>query len=177
MMKRTVLAAIAMTLSSSAFAAVSFEFGSTWFFPQLDPNSNTGNDYNYAGQGQTVAANWDLDNDLILGVYIEATELNNGNGQSEPFDVQALTVSKGVMKNASLGMHLGTFHETWFFGNDGTGMLTDLFGTITMISGGAEKISGSLKATVGARYANSDYNSGEGSFNGYFVSVAVGIGI
>jgi hypothetical protein len=169
-MSKVLATLVALGLSSSAMAAASFDFGSIWFFPRLDANDAQ---ENFAGQGQTVAANWDLDNDLILGAYMEATELNTGDGSSYPFQVNAINISKGVVKNASIGLHLGTFYDDYY---GDTGMLTDLFGSITMISGGADKISGSLKATVGARYADENYQN-DGNFNGYFVSVAIGIGI
>lgn len=169
-MKKT-LAAVAMSLAAStAVATISFDYGSIWTQFRLDPN-NAG--YNFTGQGQSFGVNWDLESDLILGYYGENTDMTDGYGNTYPFAVNAISVSKGVMKNASVGLHLGSFYEDY----DGeTGMLTDIYGTVTILGGTADKISGSLKASFGGRFADSEWNGGS-TYNGYFVSVAVGIGI
>lgn len=167
-MKKLLGTVVALGMAASASATVSFQFGSNWFFPQ-------GDIYNTAdrlsGQGQNFGANWDLDNDLIIGVYSEVTDLTDGYGSYYPFSVQAITVGKGVMKNASVALHLGTFYEDY---NGYTGMLTDVLGSVVIMGGSADKISGGLTASFGGRFAVDDYSS---NWNGYFINLGVTIGI
>jgi len=169
-MKKLMLAVLTLTMAASAHAAVSFEFGSSWFFPRIDQNNSN---QHLAAQGQTFAANWDLENDLILGVFTETGDLNNGLGNNGVYNVSAVAVSKGVMKNASVGLRLGRLAENYNGSN--AGMLTDLVGSVTLVSGAADKISGSLKANFGGRFANIDYSGGD-DLTGYFVAAAVGLG-
>ena len=171
-MKKLMGAAIALGMASSAFAAASFEYGSIWFFPRYDANYNQ---EDFTGQGQTFAANWDLDNDLIVGVYSEGTQLVEvDDGYTYAFNVTALNISKGVMKNASVGLHLGNFYEDY---NGTSGILTDLFGSVTLMSGGADKVTGSLKATFGGRFARDNYDVGSyyADYSGYFASLGVAV--
>jgi hypothetical protein len=169
---KKLLTAVAMSLSAStAMATISFDFGSVWTQFRFDPNYSS---YNWVAQGQSFAVNWDLENDVVLGYYGENSDMNDGYGTTYPFVVNALSVSKGVMKNASVGLHLGNFYEDY---GGYTGMLTDIYGTVTILGGTADKISGSLKASFGGRFADTDWNAGGERWNGYFVNVAVGIGI
>jgi len=171
-MKKLMAGLFVASLASTAMATASFEFGSVFFFPRYDSNLGNGN---YSGQGQSFAANWDLDNDLIVGAYSESTDLADAyNTATYNFTVNAITVAKGVVKNASVGLHLGTFYQSY---NDYTGMLTDLFGSVTLMSGNADKVSGSLKASFGGRFARENENANDYDWSGYFVSLAVGIGI
>jgi hypothetical protein len=171
-MKKLMAGLFIASLASQAMATASFEFGSTWFFPRYDQY----NDYNWSGQGQSFAANWDLDNDLIVGAYTESTDMTDGYSNTYVFQVNAISVSKGVVKNASIGLHLGTYYGSY---NDYTGMLTDVVGSVTLMSGNADKVAGSLKANFGGRFArdNEGANTGAIDYSGYFVSLAVGIGI
>jgi hypothetical protein len=170
---KKLLAAVAMSLSAStAMATISFDYGTIWNQVQFDPNGSS--TYNWVGQGQFFSVNWDLESDVVLGFYGENSDYNNGYGDTYPFVINALNVSKGVMKNASVGLHLGNIYDDY---NDSTGMLTDIFGTVTILGGTADKISGSLKASFGGRFADTDWNAGGERWNGYFVNVAVGIGI
>ena len=168
-MKKLMAGLFVASLASTAMATATFEFGSVWFFPQYDDYY----DYNLTGQGQSFAANWDLDNDLYVGAYSETTDLSDGYANTYTFQVSAINVSKGVVKNASIGFHLGTFYSSW----DGyTGMLSDLQGSVTLMSATADKIGGSLKASFGGRFARSN-EGGNVDYSGYFVSLGVGIGI
>lgn len=173
-MKKLIGAVLALGMSSSAFATASFEYASVWSFPTYDPIYN-GDEFH--GQGQSFAANWDLDNDLIVGVYTESTVLTEvDDGYTYNMTVNALNISKGVVKNASIGLHLGTFYEDW---NGAAGMLTDLFGSVTIMSGSADKIGGALKATFGGRFARDNYDATGyyGNWGGYFASLGVALAI
>jgi hypothetical protein len=170
-MKKLIAGLFAASLASTAMATASFDFGSIWWFPRYD--SNYGD--NFAGQGQSFSANWDLDNDLIVGAYSEISDLYESNNyDTHHFVINAINVSKGVVKNASIGLHLGTFYNAY---DDYTGMLTDVFGDVKILSGNVDKVSGSLKANFGGRFARENENSGDYDWSGYFVSLAVGIGI
>ena len=169
-MKKLMAGAFALSMASNAFATASFDFGSVWFFPRYDTNVGD----NLSGQGQSFAANWDLDNDLIVGAYNESIDLTDGYGNTYPWSTTAINISKGVVKNASIGLHLGTFYQNY---NDYTGMLTDVFGNVTLMSGSADKVSGSLKAQFGGRFAREYENGDDDDFSGYYISLAVGIGI
>jgi hypothetical protein len=168
---KKLIAAVAMSLSAStALATISFDYGSIWSQFRFDPDYSQ---YNWTGQGQSFGVNWDIESDLILGYYGENTDMTDGYGNTYPFVVNAINVSKGVMKNASVGLRLGSFYEDY---GGYTGMLTDIFGTVTILGGTADKISGSLKASFGGRFADANWQ-GSQVWNSYFVSVAVGIGI
>jgi len=170
-MKKLLAGLFVASMASTAMATASFDFGSIWWFPRYDSNAGE----NYAGQGQSFAVNWDLDNDLIVGAYMEGHDLYDAyNYDTYHFTINAINVSKGVVKNASIGLHLGTFYNAY---DDYTGMLTDLFGEVKVLSASADKVSGSLKATFGGRFARENENSNDYDWSGYFVGLAVGVGI
>src|SRR5690349_3971566 len=106
-MKKLIAGAFAATMATSAMAAtLDFNYGATWFLPRFsEVNANE----NFQGQGQSFALNYAIDNDTYLGVYTEALMMNNNYGTSYPWSIQALQVSKGIVKNVSLGVRLGTF--------------------------------------------------------------------
>ena len=169
-MKKILLAVAIVAMASSAMAAVGIEFGANWYKPNLDPNYA---DENFFGQGQNMTITWALENDLALGVYTEATMLNDGYGNTYPFNVNAIQVRKGIVKNVDVGMNLGTFYEDY---SNSTGMLTDVFGEVTVLSGKGEKVEGALKGQVGGRWADDSWQYGSASnWNGYFVNLLVAI--
>jgi opacity protein-like surface antigen len=171
-MKKTLFAAAAsLVLASSAMAAVGVEFGSTWFQPRFDPNGN--GQYNWSYIGQSMQVLWDLDGDFSVGALVERGQINDGYGNAYDFDLQALSFSKAVVKNAHIAVRLGSAHEDY---NDATGMLTDVVGTITILGGSMDKINGSLKGSLGGRFIDTDWQGGE-SFSGFFASLAVAFGI
>jgi hypothetical protein len=167
-MKRILIALAVVAMASTAMGAVGIEFGSNWYKPNLDAY-----DYgcDFFGQGQNVTITWALENDLALGVYTEATMINDGYGNTYPFNVNAIQVRKGIVKNVDVGMNLGTFYfDYWGY----TGMLTDVFGEVTVLSGKGEKVEGALKGQVGGRWADDNWQGG-GVLNGYFVNLLVAI--
>ena len=167
-MKKLLITVTVVAMASTAMGAVGIEFGANWFKPNMNPNSAG---YDWFGQGQNVTISWALENDLALGVYVESTMLNDGYGNTYPFSVNAAQVRKGIVKNVDVGMNLGTFTEDE---NDASGMLTDVFGEVTVLSGKGEKVEGALKGQVGARYADNEWNGG-GNWSGYFVNLLVAI--
>jgi len=170
-MKKTLLtAAASLVLASSAMAAVGVEFGSTWFQPRFDPNG-PGYNWSYVGQGMSVI--WDLDGDFAVGAMVEHGQINDGYGNAYDFDLQAISFSKAVVKNASIAIRLGSAHEDY---NDATGMLTDVVGSVTLLGGTMDKINGSLKGTLGGRFIDTDWQGGS-SYSGYFAALSVGFGI
>lgn len=170
-MKKIMTGAFALAMASNAFATASFEFSSIWWYPRYDTNYG----YNMSGQGQGVGINWDLDNDLFVGAYSEISDVYEPtNYDTHHFTINAINVGKGVVKNAAIGLRLGTFYNAY---DDYTGMLTDVYGNVTMMSGSVDKVSGSLHATFGGRFAREYENAGDYDFSGYFVSLGIGVGI
>lgn len=169
MKKMLMAAAAAMALASPALASVGVEFGTTWHQPRREPSGGS-YDWSYTGQAMVVA--WDLD-DIQVGALVERGQINDGFGNAYDFDIQALSFSKSVIKNAAIAVRLGSFHEDY---NDETGMLTDVVATITLLGGTVDKIRGELKGSLGGRWADNDWNGGE-SFSGYFAALSVGFGI
>jgi len=163
-MKKILIAIAVVAMASTAMGAVGIEFGSNWYRPQVDPN---GENEHYFGQGQNVTITWSLETDLALGVYMEDTLLNDGHGHTSDFIVNAIQLRKGIVKNVDVGMNLGTFYEEE---NDDTGMLTDVFGEVTVLSGKGEKVEGALKGQAGGRFGDNGY-----TWNGYFVNLLVAI--
>jgi hypothetical protein len=168
-MKKVLLAVAVVAMASTAMGAIGIEFGSNWYKPNMDPNGSA--QYDWFGQGQNLTVTWAIDNDVALGVYVENTMLNDGYGNSYPFVVNAIQLRKGIVKNVDVGMNLGTFFEDY---NYATGMLTDVFGEVTVLSGKGEKVEGALKGQVGGRWADADWQGGD-NWNGYFVNLLVAI--
>jgi hypothetical protein len=167
-MKRILIAVAVVAMASTAMGAVGIEFGSNWFKPNMEPFYSG---YDWFGQGQNMTITWAIDNDVALGVYVENTMVNDGYGSSYPFVVNAIQLRKGIVKNVDVGMNLGTFYEDY---GGYTGMLTDVFGEVTVLSGKGEKVEGALKGQVGGRWADASWQGG-GSWNGYFVNLLVAI--
>lgn len=177
-MKKLIAGAVALTISGSAMAAASsvgFSFGTNFFSPSA-PGL-------VADNGQNFTINWALDNDVSLGVY---TELSNVNltGALSTLTVNAIQVSKGVMKNVSVGLNLGsgtTTANSFVAGPPATGIaagtapLADIFGSVNILSGSGDKVSGSLSATVAARFSKVGATTTVGNLNGVNVGLAVGI--
>lgn len=175
-MKKIAGALLVAMLTSTAMAAVSFNFGTNFFKPQKDANGNL--DEFSQGQGQNFSVDWMFSDDTFLGYYNESTVMNDGFGNAWNFDVEAIQVGKVVMKGVTVGLNLGTFMDdsgnTFFWGN-ATGLLTDVFGSVALLSGAGDKVSGSLNATVAARLADDTWNGGGGKWNGINVGLAVGL--
>jgi hypothetical protein len=167
-MKRLMGVLFAASLASGAVASVGFDFGAQFYFPRLDPN---GADENWSGQGQSFEVAWGVDNGLALGAYGENTDLSDGTGGSEIFTVQAITITKTIVKNADIGLRIGSFFETE---NDLSGLVTDIAGRVTIISGSGDKVSGTVKASAGGRWADNGPNGGE-NWSGWFLNLSVGI--
>lgn len=169
-MKKLIAVAFALTMATSAMAAgsIGFEYGSSWFRPHYN---DQGAGLDWTAQGQTFAINWVLDNDMWVGVYTESLNLNDGYGDTYPWSAQAIQVTKGVVKNVAVGLNIGTFYEAY---NTAVGPLADVFGEVTLLAGNGDKVSGSLKANVAARWAD-DTNGGGEDWSGYTVSLIAGL--
>jgi len=169
-MKKLIAVAFALTMATSAMAAgsIGFEYGSSWFRPKLSP---AGAAYDWTAQGQTFAINWVLDNDMWVGVYTESLNLNDGFGDTYPWSAQAIQVTKGVVKNVAVGLNIGTFYESYY---GAVGPLADVFGEVTLLAGNGDKVTGSLKASVAARWAN-DTSAGGDDWSGYTASLIAGL--
>jgi len=169
-MKKIIAGAFALSVATSAMAAtVSLDYGSSWFRPRLNFE---GNSYDWTAQGQTFALNWALDSDTWVGVYSEALNLNSGYGNTYPWVSQALQISKGVVKNVAVGVRLGTFNEGYDYD---TGALTDVYGTVTILSGSGDKVTANLKAEVAGRWADNEWQGGQ-DWSGYTVGLSAGVG-
>jgi len=175
-MKKLIAGAVALTISGSAMAAASsvgFSFGTNFFSP------STAGLVSQNGQNFTIG--WALDNDVSLGVYNELSNINSG-GTISTITVNAIQISKGVMKNVSVGLNLGSGSETANAGAGGSPVLTaatqplaDVFGAVNILSGSGDKVSGSLSATVAARFHRNGTGAASINLNGTNIGLAVGI--
>jgi hypothetical protein len=163
-MKKLLITAVAVLLAGGVMAAnLEFDAGINFFQPALAGAQ--------AKEGQTLAMSWGLDTDLMAGIYTELTNLVGGAGVAagDTLAVTAIQVSKGVVKNVVVGLNLG--RGTPSSAGAVAANLADVFGTVTILSGSGEKITGSLKAMVAARYCNSTPK-----MDGYNFGLAVGVG-
>ncbi len=166
-MKKILTVLFAVSVASSAMAAgnLSVDFGSVWY----KVSYTDGVSDHLQGQGQSFAINWTLDNDLSLGAYSESGRWVYASTGYDDWDIRAITIAKGIVKNVTIGMNLGDMYDT-YSGDDG--MLTDIFGSVVILGGSGDKVSGQLKTNVGARFIvnDSDYN-----MSGITVSLSVGL--
>jgi hypothetical protein len=148
-MKKVLVIALAAMLAGGAVqaASVGFDFGTNFFKP-----SGAGGE---TGNGSNFLISWQLDNDVALGVYTEQDPAVVQDAGTAAFTVSAIQVSKGVIKNVSVGLNLGSGTED---NTPDTAALVDIFGAVNILSGSGEKINGSLKATVAARFCNTNIN-------------------
>ncbi len=166
-MKKVLAAVFAISMASSAMAAgnLSVDFGSVWY----KVSYTNGVSDHLQGQGQSFAVLWVLDNDLGLGAYSESGRWVYSGSNYDDWDVRAIQVTKGIVKNVNIGMNFGDMYDT-YSGDDG--MVTDIFGSVVILGGSGDKVSGQLKTNVGARFIvnDSDYN-----MSGITVSLSVGL--
>jgi hypothetical protein len=163
-MKKAIAAVFALSLASSAMATVGVDFGTNWY--KVSYTDNVGD--HLQGQGQNFLISWTLDNDLSLGAYTESGTWTYDGGSTNVWDLRAIQISKGVVKNVAVGLNVGTMYNDW---NSEDSMLTDVFGAVTILGGSGDKVSGALKTTVGARFA---YDSGY-DYSGINVNLSVGL--
>jgi hypothetical protein len=173
-MKKLLLAVALAAVASTAMGAVGVEFGANWYKPNMDVN---GNGVDFYGQGQNMAICWALDEGLMVGAYVENTMMNDGYGNMNDFSVNAIQLRKGIVKGVAAGINLGVFNENYNNAPTGyTGMLTDVFGELTILGGKAEKIEGALKGQVGGRWADAGWQMGSANnWNGYFINLLVSL--
>lgn len=144
-MKKLFAIAIAVSLAGSAMAAgsVGFEWGTNFFKP-----SNAGAQ---TQNGTNFTLSWNLDNDLSMGVYTETSNLLGGGAVAgDTVTVSAIQIMKGVVKNVAVGLNLGSGTETVGVGSTST--LVDVLGTVNILSGTGEKVTGNLRAMASARF-------------------------
>jgi hypothetical protein len=163
-MKKLFACAIAVSLAGTAMAGgVAFDFGTNFF----DPSKNGAQ----AQNGQNFLMSWMLEEDLSLGVYTEQSNLFDGAVGAWPvgstFTVSAIQVAKGVLKNVQVGLNLGSGTDS----TSNTAPMCDIFGTVNLLSGAGEKVTGALRATIAARFCNTNNNT-DGVNLGLAVQVA-----
>ena len=155
---------VAGALASSAMATVGVEFGTNLY--KVKYTDDLGE--HMLGQGQNFLVSWTLDNDVTLGAYSEAGTWIYDGGSTDDWEITALQVSKGVVKNVAVGMNLGQAYDT-FHGRDG--LLTDVFGSVVILGGSGDKVNGALKGVVAARFYNDDWDS----FDGVNLNLVIGL--
>ena len=155
---------VAGALASTAMATVGIDFGTNWY--KVNYTDNSGD--HMLGQGQNFLVTWTLDNDLSLGSYAEAgTWIYNG-GSTDDWDLTAIQIAKGIVKNVAIGTNIGRMYNTY---GGSAGMLTDVFGSVVVIGGSGDKVNGSLKAIVSARFTHDNSDT----FNGLNLNLVVGL--
>ena len=165
-MKKLFAAVLTLSLASTAMAAgnLGVEFGSNFY--KVAYTDNVGD--HLFGQGQNFALTWGLDNDLSLGTYIESGRWSYDSTSYDDWEINAIQVSKGIVKNAAVGVNIGTMFNTY---NTATGLLVDVFGAVTLVQGAGDKVSGVLKTVIAARFNKDQYRD---SFSGVSVNMVVG---
>jgi hypothetical protein len=151
-MKKLFAYVIAMSVASTAMAgSVGFDFGTNFYKPHASGGQ--------AANGSNFLVSWVLDNDVSLGVY---TELSNvavndtaGVAAASTLSVNAIQVTKGIMKNVTVGLNLGSgaLAAAAPLAAE-TKPLVDILGTVDILSGTGDKIQGALRASVAARFLN-----------------------
>lgn len=165
-MKKVLASVFALSLASSAMAAgnVGIEVGSNWYKVNYTDDVSE----HLLGQGQNVLLSWNMDNDFSAGVYSEAGTWSYDGGSTDDWEITAIQVSKGIVKNVAIGMNLGQMYNTW---NSNDGLLTDVFGSVVVLGGSGDKVSGSLKTVVAARFHNDhDYD-----YSGVNINLVLGL--
>lgn len=160
-MKKLIAVAFAVAVAGSASAAsVGFTYGTNFYRPAQ--NGGTWN-------GTNFAVNWMLDNDLSLGYYTEAVVVAASTGTA----INAIQVSKGVMKNVNVGLNLGSAQEA----ATAPSSLADVFGSVNILSGSGDKVSGALVATAVARFTREDVDAAGAGTNGDGYSFNLGVSV
>jgi len=166
-MKKLMIAVFALALASPVMATVGVDFGVNWY--KVNYTDNLGD--HLMGQGQNMTVSWGMD-DLTVGVYMENDVLSDSNGNSYPADLIAIQITKGIVKNVSVGLNLGQGNQNWISGPIG---FTDVFASVVVLSGAGDKISGNVKATVADRFSREVYNGWDYDFGGIVVNLSVGL--
>jgi hypothetical protein len=140
---------------------VAFEFGANFFKPNLAGAQ--------AQNGQNFTMSWNLESDLSLGVYTEQSFLFDGGppgvwAAGSTFTVSAIQITKGVMKNVEIGLNLGSGTDS----TSNTAPLVDILGSVNILSGSGDKVSGALVGMAAARFCNTTNNT-----DGVNVGIAV----
>ena len=160
-MKKILAVAIAVSLASTAMAGgVAFEFGANFLKPNLAGAQ--------AQNGQNFTMSWNLGSDLSLGVYTEQSFLFDGGVvwvAGSTLTVSAIQVTKGVMKNVEIGLNLGSGTDS---ASASTAPLVDILGSVNILSGSGDKVSGALVGMAAARFCNTTNNT-----DGVNVGIAV----
>lgn len=167
-MKKIMIVLTALSLASPVFAAgmVGVEFGSVWY--NVSYTENVGD--HISGQGQSFLVYWGLENELQLGAYTESDVMSDNDGNSYSFEVFAIQIAKGIVKNVYAGINVGQMTNDW---TPASGLMIDVFGNVILLSGGGEKVSGTVKATVAGRFSS---DSDDYRWNGMLIALAVGLG-
>lgn len=170
-LKKTLLSLAVVSAAAPALAGnVGFEFGSNFYRPNFDP---TGSNQRWFGQGQNFSVIWGNDQDYWFGYYTESTNLNDGLGDAESMTVQAVQISRSILKGVSITGRLGEFYESY---NGYFAPLADVSAEVTILTGAGDKVSGDLRASVGARFANDTFqNSGQSNWSGEYINLSVGL--
>lgn len=144
-MKKIFAYAIAMSLAGSASAAsIGFDFGTNFYKPHASGYTTE--------NGQNFTISWNLDSDVSFGIY---TEQSNYTGATPGvLSVSAVQIAKGVMKNVTVGLKLGSATTA-----AGTAPLADIFGAVNIITSSGDKVEGALRATASARFSNAVLNA------------------
>lgn len=161
-MKKLLVAVVALGLAGPAAAStLDLSFGTNFL------KSSAVDDGVLNGRCMSVC--WHLDSDIALGFYNEGVNYDDG---GEHLSVNALQVTKGVLKNVAVGLNLGTAEAT--DGDDGP--LVDILGKVKMLSGSGDKVEGSVEATVAARFSNAEWTGNEDWVEGVNAILAITIG-
>jgi hypothetical protein len=157
-MKKLFAIAIAMSLAGAASAAsIGFDFGTNFYKPAVTGYTTE--------NGENFALSWNLDSDVSLGIYTETSNFSAGTAATTgTLAVSAVQVTKGVMKNVNVGLAVGSATST-IGAVTSTAPMVDIVGTVDILSGSGDKISGALRASAAARFCQADLENTAAAFN------------
>ena len=145
-------------------SALSFSYG----LSMVKWNNPTGVISNHPiNIGRSMLVSWNPGNDLSMGFYTESDWDPMAAGFTYETIVNAIQISKGIVKYVSLGVNIGEMDPDGWLNYQ---PVVDVFGAVDLLSGTGGKINSAVKATVGARFSNK-YNDADALIMGLAISV------
>ncbi|GEM_PF-2577907 len=148
-MKKLLLFVFGILIASGIHASadsIGFSYGVNFLTPS-DSGFST-------SHGRTTSLEWMLDEGLRLGVINEQTNLDY-DGEIGNLTHNGLRVHHEVINRVNVGIGLGSATAN-IAGSQVTTSLVDIIGEVVIYSEEGEKISGSLVASLSARFMNTD---------------------
>ncbi len=167
-----ILAGIMFLAGGSLMADnICFSYGTNFFSPSDSALLTT--------NGTTSSLEWKMGDGMTLAVVNEQTVLDDGVNNDGMLTVRGIRITQSVINRVRIGLGLGAGMV-----NPGTivGLavenesVVDVMGEVTMFESSSDTVSGSLVATVGARYMRTPNSALIDDLNGSNLGLAVKLG-